>query len=84
MTYVFQKQLEYVNFKKDHPFLEQTVFNSAIFYRSTQQLQASLKMWQILKDIQETMYGEEKEVLVYTYKNIGICYLGFGMTEEAE
>ena len=41
-------------------------------------------MWQLLKDIQLNMYGEDKEVLIYTYKNIGICYLGFGMTKEAE
>jgi len=30
------------------------------------------------------MYGKDKEVLVYTYKNIGVCYLGIGLPERAE
>ena len=30
------------------------------------------------------MYGDDKEVLVYTYKNIGICYIGLGLPDKAE
>lgn len=30
------------------------------------------------------MYGDQNEVLVYTYKNIGICYLALGLPEKAE
>lgn len=30
------------------------------------------------------MYGADNEVLVYTYKNIGVCYLGLGVPEKAE
>jgi Tfp pilus assembly protein PilF len=30
------------------------------------------------------MYGEDKEAVMYTYKNIGICYLGLGMSDKAE
>lgn len=30
------------------------------------------------------MYGSDNEVLVYTYKNIGICYLGLGVPDKAE
>lgn len=30
------------------------------------------------------MYGEQNEVLVYTYKNIGICYLALGLPEKSE
>jgi Tfp pilus assembly protein PilF len=30
------------------------------------------------------LYGENHEVLIYTYKNIGICYLGLGIPERAE
>jgi Tfp pilus assembly protein PilF len=41
-------------------------------------------MWEQLKKIQENMYGDDKEVLIYTYKNIGVCYLGLGMPDKAE
>ncbi len=30
------------------------------------------------------MYGTDSEVLIYTYKNIGICYLALGIPEKAE
>lgn len=30
------------------------------------------------------MYGDDKEVLIYTYKNIGVCYIGLGLPEKAE
>ncbi len=83
LYYVLQKQTEYVQFQKDHPFLEQTVMNLALYYRSTQQLQLSLNMWKYLMDIQVKLYGE-KEMLIYTYKNIGVCLLGLGKPEEAE
>jgi len=41
-------------------------------------------MWEWLKNIQESIYGEDSEVLIYTYKNIGICYLALGIPEKAE
>lgn len=30
------------------------------------------------------MYGPESEALVYTYYNIGICYLALGVADKAE
>ena len=30
------------------------------------------------------MYGTDNEVLVYTYKNMGVCYLGLGISDKAE
>lgn len=41
-------------------------------------------MWEWLKNIQESVYGTDSEVLIYTYKNIGICYLALGIPEKAE
>jgi Tfp pilus assembly protein PilF len=41
-------------------------------------------MWEYLRRIQEDMYGTDNEVLVYTYKNIGVCYLGLGVPDKAE
>lgn len=41
-------------------------------------------MWEWLKHIQESVYGADSEVLIYTYKNIGICYLALGIPEKAE
>ncbi len=84
LLYVLKKQLEYVGFRQNHPFLEQTVVNLAVFYRSSEQLESSLQMWHQLRRIQEAMYGEDHEVLIFTHKNIGISYLGLGMSEKAE
>lgn len=41
-------------------------------------------MWIQLKLIQEGIYGTDSEVLIYTYKNCGICYLALGIPEKAE
>lgn len=41
-------------------------------------------MWEYLRFIQEQMYGKDSEVLVYTLKNIGICFLGLGLPDNAE
>jgi tetratricopeptide (TPR) repeat protein len=30
------------------------------------------------------VYGPESEAIVYTYKNIGICYLALGVADKAE
>jgi hypothetical protein len=42
LSYVYQKQLEYVGMSKYHPFLEQTLTNLAILRRSSQQYLESL------------------------------------------
>ncbi len=41
-------------------------------------------MFMALLEIQEAMYGPEGESLVYTYKNLGVCYLAQGQYERAE
>lgn len=84
LTYVMMKQLEYVEGSRTHPFLEQTVTNLAIFKRSQQDFHVSLQLWEQLKRIQEQVYGEDNEVIIYTYKNIGICYLALGIPDKAE
>jgi tetratricopeptide (TPR) repeat protein len=40
--------------------------------------------WEKLRGIQEEMYVSDKEVLNYTYKNIGVCYMALGKPEKAE
>jgi tetratricopeptide (TPR) repeat protein len=44
----------------------------------------ALQFWEQLKKIQFNQYGEDHEVLIYTYKNLGICYLALGIPEKAE
>lgn len=51
LTYVMMKQLEYVEGNRNHPFLEQTVTNLAIFKRSQQDFHVSLQLWEQLKRI---------------------------------
>lgn len=47
----------------------------AIFFRSNEKYSSALQMFMALLDIQTAMYGTEGESLIYTYKNIGICYM---------
>ena len=42
LTYVMQVQLEFVEFSKNHPFLEQTITNLAILKRTSQNYLESL------------------------------------------
>ena len=73
-----------MEFSKNHPFLEQTITNLAILKRSTQSFLESLQLWEWLRQIQEEVYGADSEVIIYTYKNIGICYLAMGVPEKSE
>jgi tetratricopeptide (TPR) repeat protein len=82
--YVLMKQIEYVEGNRHHAFLEQTVTNLAIFKRSQQDYPQSLQLWEQLRRIQEAIYGEDNEIIIYTYKNIGICYLALGIPDKAE
>jgi tetratricopeptide (TPR) repeat protein len=84
LAYVMTKQLEYVEGHRAHPFLEQTITNLAIFKRSQQEFSVSLQLWEQLRRIQEAVYGEDSEVIIYTYKNIGICYLALNIPDKAE
>ena len=67
-----------------HPFLEQTVLNLAIYYRSNESYNAAYQLFNQLKNIQENMFGPEGESLVYTYKNIGVCLLALQESKKAE
>ena len=84
LTYVMVKQIQYVKGNKAHPFLEQVITNLAIFKRSQQDYHYSLQLWEQLRQIQEAVHGAESEVIIYTYKNIAICYLALGVSEKAE
>lgn len=49
LSYVMQAQLEYVEFSKNHPFLEQTITNLAILMRTQQKYLESLQLWEWLR-----------------------------------
>lgn len=74
LSYVYAKQLEYCENNEEHPYLEQTLVNIALFYRQCQRYAASLYYWDKLKGIQEKLFHHDREVLVYTFKNLGVCY----------
>lgn len=40
-------------------------------------------MFKRLETLQKQIYGEMNICLLYTYKNIGTCYLGIGQSEQA-
>lgn len=67
-----------------HPFLEQTYLNIAIFNRSMKKYADSLMMWKRLEALQKDLYGEDNRILIFTWKNIGTCYLGTGQMEASK
>jgi tetratricopeptide (TPR) repeat protein len=61
-----------------HPFLESTYLNIGIYNRSLKKFAESLMMFKRLEILQKQVYGDKHILLLYTYKNIGTCYLGIG------
>jgi hypothetical protein len=77
-SFVLGAQVKYCKLNVKHPFLEGTYMNLAIFNRSLKQFGESLMMWKRLEQLQKFLYGDDNMSLLYTYKNIGTCYLGIG------
>ncbi|CDW88388.1 tpr domain containing protein [Stylonychia lemnae] len=84
LQYVYDAQLVYVEEFDEHPFLEQTLVNIGIFYRSMQKYDAALYYWERVRLIQEKMYLHDREVIIYTLKNIGICQYQRNLYQKAE
>ena len=82
-SYVLTSQVKYCKYNMKHPFLEQTYVNVAIFNRSLKKFSESLPTWKRLEELQKDLYGEKSAVLIFTWKNIGTCYLGIGQSEQA-
>ena len=83
LTYVVSAQVQYCKMNMKHPFLEQTYMNIGIFNRSTKKFGEALMMWKRLESLQKDLYGENSLQLLYTYKNIGTCYLGISQGDNA-
>jgi len=77
-TYVLSAQVKYCKLDMRHPFLESTYLNIGIFNRSMKKFGESLMMFKRLEALQKQVYGDDNISLLYTYKNIGTCYLGIG------
>jgi len=82
-TYVISAQVKYCKMNMKHPFLEQTFMNIAIFNRSMKKFADSLQMWKLLEGLQKDMYGEDSYNMMFTWKNIGTCYVGIGISDQA-
>lgn len=82
-TSTLRKQIEYVGFEKDHPFLEQCYLHMATMYKTMSNLSSSHIMWKELLKCHQRLYGENSYMLANDYKNIGTWELGIGNNEEA-
>lgn len=83
LTYVVSAQVQYCKMNMKHPFLEQTYMNIGIFNRSTKKFGEALMMWKRLEALQKDLYGDSALQLLYTYQNIGTCYLGISQGDRA-
>lgn len=68
-------QLRYVKGQKDHPFLEQTYMHLGILHRTIKQFTSAFFMFQQLLNTQKRIYGEDSDILIFAYKNCGLCLL---------
>lgn len=82
-TSTLRKQIEYVGFEKDHPFLEQCYLHMATMYKTMGNLTSSHIMWKELLKCHQRVYGENSYMLANDYKNIGTWEIGIGKNEEA-
>lgn len=63
--------------------MEQTYISIAMFNRNLKRYAESLAMWKELEALQVGLYGKDSMVLLFTWKNIGTCYMGVGKSEDA-
>lgn len=82
-SYVLTSQVKYCRYNVKHPFLEQTYWNVGVFNRSLKKFGDSLMTWKRLEELQKDLYGDRSPVLLFTWKNIGTCYLGIGQSDQA-
>lgn len=77
------RQLDYVGFEKDHPFLEQTYYHMAMMYKQAGNLNRSSVLWQNVLEVGKRKYGDNSYLLATNYKNIAVCQIGLGLVSEA-
>ena len=82
-TSTLKRQLEYVGFEKDHPFLEQTYYHMAMMFKQLGNLNSSLIMWKNVLATGKRKYGENSFLLASNYKQIGTCEIGLNKLDEA-
>ena len=54
-----------------------------MFNRNLKRYAESLAMWKEVEALQVENYGADSMVLLFTWKNIGTCYMGTGKSEDA-
>ena len=82
-TGTLKKQLIYVDNEQNHPFLEQTYLHMAILYKSINNINSSLVMWEKVLKVHQRIYGDNSFFLSADYKNIGVWLLGVGKVQES-
>lgn len=63
--------------------MEQTYTHMAILYKSINNINSSLIMWEKVLKVHQRVYGENNFLLSADYKNIGVWRLGVGKVQEA-
>ena len=74
----FEKQLEYAEGDKNHPFLEEVVSIFASYFESMNAFQNALLMWSKYLRIQQNLFGEDREQMITTYKKMATLATSIG------
>jgi len=74
----FERTLEYVEMDKDHPFLEEVVSIFANFFENIGSYNNAFLMWSKFLRIQQSMFGEDKDQMITTYKKLAALAVSLG------
>ena len=66
----FERQVEYCEGDKDHPFLEEVISIFANFFENMGSYQNAFILWNKFLRIQKYMFGEDNNQMITTYKKL--------------
>jgi len=78
LSSVFERQLEYCESNKNHPFLEEVVSIFASYFESAGSYQNAFLMWSKFLRIQQNLFGKDREQMISTYKKMATLSTAIG------
>lgn len=79
-----EKQIEYCENDKNHPFLEEVVRLYASYLEGSGAYQVSLIMWSKFLRIQQSLLGQDNEQMIPTYKKMASLAVAIGQPQTSQ